>query len=415
VKNLVDIQNLLCNILFVIFPYLISEVFFPERTKAAKWMLTFLSALSIFLCMRFPIIHLSGQVVDLRLIPFLFAFLYGGWRIGLLLLLFLCSYRFVLGGSGAYANLFSFLILLIALFPASSYYHRVSFKFKVRLVIILTILHYIIIVGAHMILGTLSIVDLWIILIQPTITVFMTFMIEKHQENQAIREQIHRSEKLQAISDIAASVSHEIRNPMTVVRGFVQLMLQDNISEKYQSYLELSIDELNRAEKIITNYLAYARPQPDKTEFIPLDEELQHVASILIPFANLHQVEVAVSILQQGHVWGDRLKLRQALLNLMKNGIEAMPDGGILTIQLHRLYQQLCIHIQDTGIGMTRNQIQRLGTPYYSLKEKGTGLGTMVSFRVIESMNGKVEIHSEIGKGTTFSLYFPIFTVEDAK
>jgi two-component system sporulation sensor kinase B len=107
------------------------------------------------------------------------------------------------------------------------------------------------------------------------------------------------------------------------------------------------------------------------------------------------------------HLEGDRYKFRQALINIGKNAIEAMDDGGILEIKANKVNDHIVMVISDNGIGMTSEQIKRLGIPYYSTKEKGTGLGTMVSFGIIKKMNGKIEIKSELGKGTEYKIIFP--------
>src|SRR5690606_17312061 len=106
-------------------------------------------------------------------------------------------------------------------------------------------------------------------------------------------------------------------------------------------------------------------------------------------------------------ILGDSQKLHQALVNVIRNGIEAMPDGGKLAVELETSAQSICVHIEDEGVGMTKEQVKRLGEPYFSNKSKGTGLGLMVTYSIINQMGGEITVESEVGKGTRFTLEFP--------
>jgi signal transduction histidine kinase len=112
---------------------------------------------------------------------------------------------------------------------------------------------------------------------------------------------------------------------------------------------------------------------------------------------------------EEMYVRGSRNELNQVLLNIMKNGIEAMRAGGTLRVGLYKREGHVHIQIEDTGIGMTSEQVNRLGTAFYSLKEKGTGIGLMVSYQLVEQMNGRIEVKSIPGKGSTFTLIFPSY------
>ncbi|MDD9268079.1 ATP-binding protein [Paenibacillus sp. GCM10023248] len=210
---------------------------------------------------------------------------------------------------------------------------------------------------------------------------------------------------------MAASVAHEIRNPLTTVRGFVQLMGAPNIDpEKRQFYQRISLEELDRAQSIINDYLAVAKPEPEKDELILINEEVHYVSQVLLTLANYHDVKIEVSLQHsQMIIEGDRNKLRQSFINIGKNAIEAMANtGGLLEITSSSGHGgSVIVSFRDSGIGMTQEQIGRLGTPYFSSKEKGTGLGTMVSFSLIRAMKGKIRIDSEKGKGTVFEITFP--------
>jgi two-component system, sporulation sensor kinase B len=235
--------------------------------------------------------------------------------------------------------------------------------------------------------------------------------IEFVRSNLMMRQQLFKSEKLAAVEQMGAAISHEIRNPLTVSKGFVQLLEEETIHpDKQKEYLSLIREGLDSAEQVIQDYLTFSKPTIDSMEELNVQHELSQIISILIPTANQHSVLVTAEFSPSAYVSGDRQKFRQCMLNVIKNGIESMPHGGKLFIDVHKDNKQITIKIKDTGIGMTKDQINRLGEPYYSTKgAKGTGLGMMVAFSVIRAMNGTVQITSELKKGTTFSFQFPAY------
>jgi two-component system sporulation sensor kinase B len=145
-------------------------------------------------------------------------------------------------------------------------------------------------------------------------------------------------------------------------------------------------------------------------EELNVQHELSQIITFLIPTANQHSVLITAQFTPSIYVLGDRQKFSQCMLNVIKNGIESMPDGGNLLISMKKHQNKVLIEIKDTGVGMTKEQINKLGEPYYSTKgAKGTGLGMMVALSVVRAMKGTVQIKSELGKGTSFSIQFPAY------
>jgi two-component system sporulation sensor kinase B len=161
---------------------------------------------------------------------------------------------------------------------------------------------------------------------------------------------------------------------------------------------------------IISDYLSLAKPDPEQIEPIHIRDELTYIANLLQSYANIQSVQIATIFISDKpfYIMGDKFKFRQALLNIGKNAIEAMHGGGLLKLEAAEVPNKVVISVADTGIGMTEEQINRLGTPYYSTKDKGTGLGTMVSFSIIKKMGGTITIKSEPGKGTVYHISFPL-------
>ncbi|OAH58334.1 hypothetical protein AWH48_18335 [Domibacillus aminovorans] len=236
---------------------------------------------------------------------------------------------------------------------------------------------------------------------------------EEITERKRTEELLRKSEKLEIVSHLAASMSHEVRNPLTAARGFMQLLHEDPSLENGGHFLDIALKEIDRATEIINDYLTFAKPAPITVEKVNVLEEIQSTIQIITPLANMNAVHISFTFNKQANyfILGERSKLQQGLINILKNGIEAMPNGGKLQLNLLSNEFNVQIDIQDTGIGMTPQQLSRLGEPYFSTKgnEKGTGLGMMVSFSLIKGMNGQIRVTSEVNKGACFSILFPVY------
>jgi two-component system sporulation sensor kinase B len=240
---------------------------------------------------------------------------------------------------------------------------------------------------------------------------FITF-IERAKKESYVLSELKELEKLKVVSEIAASISHEVRNPLTVTKGFLQLLQDKSINdEKKDFYIRLSLNELERAEVIISDYLTFAKPSLENIELLEMNEELEYIIKIVTPYATMRNSKIDFVKTKTIYIAGERQKFHQCLINIAKNGIEAMSENGQLTIRIMETDKQAIITIQDTGIGMNKEQIRRLGTPYYSTKTTGTGLGTMVVFSIIKAMRGEILVESEQGVGTCFTITIPKVTI----
>jgi Signal transduction histidine kinase len=227
------------------------------------------------------------------------------------------------------------------------------------------------------------------------------------KELELFNHQLQRTEKLEFVSELAASIAHEVRNPLQVTRGFLQL-ISARSNEVNKTHFSMAINELDRASMIITDFLTFAKPELDSIVALNLKEELTTVETIMSPLAAINGAVFQVKVPDQLHILGNPSKLKQAFMNIIKNSIEALQDNGIIEIDAKEENSMAVIRIADNGEGMEKEQIARLGEPYFSTKTKGTGLGLMVTFRIIEVMNGTLEFRSEKGKGTEAWIRFPL-------
>lgn len=229
-------------------------------------------------------------------------------------------------------------------------------------------------------------------------------------ENEKLQLELQRGERQYIIGQLAASVAHEVRNPMTVVHGFLQLLHESNGEEsisEHKHFLKIMLTELERAHVIINDYLSLAKPQAEKIENLNIVEEVAVITETLNPFALLKGVSIKTDLKKSSFIKGNQGGFRQVLINIIKNGIEATTSGGTLNIQTFCDNERVYIKISDNGIGMSNDQLKDLGLPFYSLKEKGTGLGLTVCYSIVKAMGGKIEVESKLNLGTTFTLSFP--------
>ncbi|WP_223068894.1 sensor histidine kinase [Paenibacillus caui] len=232
-------------------------------------------------------------------------------------------------------------------------------------------------------------------------------VVEYSKRLEMFNNELQRSEKMDIISELAASVAHEVRNPLQVTRGFIQLLNEKSENNQEKVYLAMALEELDRASDIITDFLTFAKPEVGKVSKLNILQEFKHIESILIPMANLLGGKIDVDIPEHLHMTGSSSKFKQAFINIIKNSIESLQGEGEIRVWAYEENENVYIHVKDNGEGMTEAELARLGEPYFSNKTKGTGLGLMVTFRIIEVMQGEIEFTSVKGKGTEAVIRFP--------
>ena len=235
-------------------------------------------------------------------------------------------------------------------------------------------------------------------------------IVEKIITNIKKRELYLRSERLNDISDLSASIAHEIRNPLTVTNGFLQLLNESKtITSNERAYIDFSIKELNRAEQIVSDFLMFSKPQGESMVLSDFRKEVEYVENIMHPYAKMNQVVIQVHFTNTLKRNYDANQIQQCLINLFKNGIESMQqNGGTLQVDISEYKKNILITVKDSGIGMSKQGISQLGIPYYSTKEKGTGLGMLMVYSTIRHLNGEIKVESSVGKGTTFLISIPV-------
>ncbi|MCB5238006.1 PAS domain S-box protein [Niallia circulans] len=227
-------------------------------------------------------------------------------------------------------------------------------------------------------------------------------------EKKRTEEVLHRQDKLAAVGQLAAGVAHEIRNPLTSIKGYAEFLSMDETEKDRQEYFDIILDEIERVNSIVEEFMLLSKPTVSVLERKPLLPIIDNVVSILD--YQLRKSKIKLNRIYEEpnlFVECDENKLKQVFLNFIKNAVEAMPNGGSIEITVKREDEDITIMIKDSGIGMSKEQIKKLGEPFFTTKKDGNGLGLMVSFKIIENLNGKVYIDSEQNKGTSFHITLP--------
>lgn len=225
-------------------------------------------------------------------------------------------------------------------------------------------------------------------------------------DRKAVEESMRQSEKLSVIGELSAGILHEIRNPLTSIKGFLQLM--ENSSQVNMDYMRIIMREIVQIEKITNELLYFTKPKREHFTQLDLSEIAQETISLFETQAIKQQTEMKMTMNGENHLsFGDRTQLKQVFVNLIKNALEATPTGGNIVINLWSADQEEHVTISDTGKGIPEQAFQNLGKSFFTTKATGTGLGLMVTYTIIKNHKGKVTVESEENKGTTFHLIFP--------
>ncbi|OLP63119.1 Sporulation kinase A [Bacillus pumilus] len=229
--------------------------------------------------------------------------------------------------------------------------------------------------------------------------------LELERSNQQIQMQ---AQKLAVAGQIAAGIAHEVRNPLTSVSGFLQLM-KTQYPER-TDYFDIIFSEIKRIDFVLSELLVLAKPQSVNFQEVQLHELLEQVITLLKTNAVLSNIDLKQPFKKQdaGAILADANQMKQLFINLIKNAIEAMPEGGSIYISTEKVLNEWRITIQDEGKGMSQEEIQKIYDPFFSTKKEGTGLGLTICATILKDHHGRMDVSSELGKGTAFHIYFPV-------
>lgn len=229
--------------------------------------------------------------------------------------------------------------------------------------------------------------------------------------NEKQRErQIQQIEKLSVVGELAAGIAHEIRNPLTSLKGFTKIVKENVNDQDLMLYLDIMLDEMDRINEIVNEFMFIAKPN-EHVHFqrTDLNNLLSNCILFMEPQALMKSIKIESSYDSDIILHCDQNQMKQVLINFLQNAIEATTDSGHnIEVVLKEVYEQtILITIKDKGCGIPEERYNRLFEPFYSTKEKGTGLGLITCKRIIDLHQGNIEIESKPGEGTTISIFLP--------
>ncbi|OIU72049.1 ATP-binding protein [Rossellomorea aquimaris] len=407
------IKTLLVNITILLSLTYNANIFFPFKVKQMlflKHKITYglIGAFGAFLCMLYPIETLGKTHFDLRMIAILVVTLYAGWISGSLVLLLVLIYRSIIGGpfvsTGLIVSILAYLVALAfrRLFLSSNTKFISSTVIFIIYMIVYFINIFIYVPFLHT--GFYFIYFGVFYLTFISIVFIVEYLI---RTNKQIEEMMYL-DKLNMAGQMAASIAHEIRNPLATVRGFIQHLAEGTDDKQLKKYSPLIINELDRTNKIITDYLNVSRPGKFELSLLNVDSVLRDCVELLRPFASYSNVTISYCKSPLHLIKGDEQHLKQAIMNVIKNGIESIDGQGEVRIETKEIpaSNKLAVSITDDGKGMSHEELKKIGLPFYTTKTKGTGLGSMVTNKIIREMDGMIEYESEPGRGTKVNILF---------
>lgn len=224
-----------------------------------------------------------------------------------------------------------------------------------------------------------------------------------------MEKEMARLDRLSLVGEMAAGIGHEVRNPMTTVRGFLQLLSRKEDCLKYNEFFTLMIDELDRANSIITEFLSLAKDRVVELEVQSLKEIVQDIFPLIQADGLVSEKNIVMELEEVAKIPLDKKEIRQLILNLVQNGSQAMLPGGTIKIRTFMEKEEVVLAVSDEGSGITPQVLEKIGTPFFTTKENGTGLGLAVCYSIVARHNAKIDIDTG-SKGTTFFVRFKNLT-----
>ena len=244
-----------------------------------------------------------------------------------------------------------------------------------------------------------------------------TFMFTDITRLRDLERQMRRSEKLAAIGELSAAIAHEIRNPLTAISGCVEMLNSSpNAGDSDKRLMGIVLRETDQLNKWISDFLNYSRPIPMQMRVFDIDQLVTDVVEVFRQDEKALQKGVTLNLQRIGplYVLGDAARIKQALYNLLTNAEQSMLTAGEITIALSAMVAssrpQVELSVIDQGAGISRDDLERIFQPFFTTKERGTGLGLAVIHRVVEDHDGRIQVDSEPGRGTTFRISLPLTT-----
>ncbi|AFH60463.1 ATP-binding protein [Paenibacillus caseinilyticus] len=414
-------KEIILQLFFALAPFVIYNIYYRDKLRNySPWFILATSSACLLLSMTFASSRTEGLIFDIRYVMIFFSLVYGGLQTLLILLIEFAAYRMYIGGQGAPVSL----LIVASAFGLSLILHR-WYRNTYRKALV-TFVAGIVFASVPLIMVYFFFpvqtqenlpFHLFVIPLQNALGIWLLMsLFSKAVADKELFIKHAQHEKIETMSHVAASLAHEVRNPLTAVKGFLKLIRENPENRvKMEQYITISLEEIQRTETILSDYLSISKPHAQRRELIDLCGQMQAIGEVMSPFANMHNVGLEIQKPEEAvRIMANPDEIKQVLLNFIKNAVEAcseVPNGRVI-LRLTTEDRHAVLTIKDNGVGMSESQINRLGSIYFSTKTNGTGLGLTYSYQVIHALGGSVMVTSKAQVGTKFAILLPLGSVE---
>jgi two-component system, NtrC family, sensor histidine kinase HydH len=235
-----------------------------------------------------------------------------------------------------------------------------------------------------------------------------TKLSETYTRLQASIEQLRRADRLSALGELSAGLAHEIRNPLGALEGAVQILQRSELpAETRHEFAQMAGREVGRLKVLLTNFLDFARPQPPRRTFIEPGLLLQSVARLVAETAKMANVQVSTENREAEPIAVDAEQIKQVLLNLVLNAVQAMPKGGQVVLRARQEDRAVLLEVSDQGGGILPENLERIFDPFFTTRANGTGLGLSIAHQIVHGHGGNIVVQNNSDCGATFTLILP--------
>jgi len=236
-------------------------------------------------------------------------------------------------------------------------------------------------------------------------------MAEKLEEQKILEERLHQSDKMAAIGQFVSGIAHELRNPLGIMKGSLQLMEREgSFNDEDTKFIRIINEQIERQNLVIEELLKFAKPSEPNFEMLDIDSVLDSIMSFA--GAYLREADIKLYRMRSSQaiiVNGDREKLKQVFLNLILNAVQAMPEGGRLSIEIDEGKENFVeVHFRDSGNGISESDLADIFNPYYTTKDEGTGLGLSISYQLVQLHGGSIKAENMDAGGAEFTVELPL-------
>ncbi len=232
---------------------------------------------------------------------------------------------------------------------------------------------------------------------------------ETYTQLEASTEQLRRSDRLSALGQLSAGLAHEIRNPLGALDGAVQILRRPELpADTRQEFADMAGREVDRLKSLLTEFLDFARPQAPQRNNVDPELLLRSVASLVTETARMAHIEIRVDCRDSAQISADTEQIRQVLLNLVLNAVQAMPDGGEIVLRSRLNGNSAILEVVDQGVGIAPENLERIFDPFFTTRADGTGLGLSIAHQIVEAHGGKITVKNNLDRGATFAIFLPL-------